>query len=82
MQKYYTRACNFYFNKTSKERIKKKLSFSIGGNKEISFDSIEIISRKSKKRINIKAIKKLPIKIRKKVLFDIKNICKNKKIQG
>ena len=62
MQKYYTRACNFYFNKTSKEKIKKKLSFPIGGNNTISFDSIEIISRTSKKIINIKKINRLPIK--------------------
>ena len=50
MEKYYTRACNFYFGKTSKEKIKKNLSFSLGGNSLISFDSIEIISRKSKKK--------------------------------
>ena len=82
MQKYYTKACNFYFNKISKEKIKKKLSFTIGGNNSISFDSIEIISRKSKKIINIKKINKLPLKIKEKVLFDIKNISKNKKIPG
>ena len=66
MQKYYTRACNFYYNKTSKEKIKKKLSLSVGGSDSISFDSIEIISRKSKKIINIKNINKLPTKIKKK----------------
>ena len=82
MQKYYTRACNFYYNKTSKEKIKKKLSLSVGGSDSISFDCIEIISRKSKKIINIKNINKLPTKIKKKVLVDIKNICKNKKIPG
>ncbi len=82
MKKYYTRACNFYFGKTSKENIKKKLSLPIGGNTSISFDSIEIISRSSKKKINIKNINKLPLKIKKKILHDIKNICKNKKIPG
>ena len=82
MQKYYTRACNFYFNKISKEKIKKKLSFTIGGNSSISFDSIELISRKSKKIINIKKINKLPLRIKKKILIDIKNISKNKKIPG
>ena len=50
MQKYYTRACNFYFGKTSKEKIKRKLSFTLGGNNSVSFDSIEIISRTSKKK--------------------------------
>ena len=82
MQKYYTRACNFYFGKKSKEKIKKKLTFPLGGNNSISFDSIEIISKISKKIINIKSINKLPLRIKKKVLFDIKNICKNKKIPG
>ena len=82
MQKYYTRACNFYYNRTSREKIKKKISLPIGGSNLISFDSIEIISRNSKKIINIKNINKLPLKIKKKVLFDIKNICKIKKISG
>ena len=80
MQKYYTRACNFYFGKTSKEKIKRKLSFAFGGNNSISFDSIEIISRNFKRKISIKNINTLPLKIKKKVLFDLKNICKNKKI--
>ena len=80
MQKYYTRACNFYFGKTSKEKIKRKLSFTLGGNNSISFDSIEIISRASKKKISVKNINTLPLKIKRKVLFDLKNICKNKKI--
>ena len=48
MQRYYTRACNFYFDKKSKEKIKKKLTFPLGGNNSISFDSIEIISIQSK----------------------------------
>ena len=82
MQKYYTRACNFYFDKKSKEKIKKKLTFPLGGNNSISFDSIEIISKTSRKIINIKSINKLPLRIKKKVLFDIKNICKNKRIPG
>ena len=82
MQKYYTRACNFYFAKNSKEKIKKKLSFALGGNKSISFDCIELISRTSKKKVNIKNINKLPFNIKKKVLVDLKNICKSKKILG
>ena len=79
MKKYYTRACNFYFGKISKEKIKKKLSLPVGGNKFISFDSIEIISRTSNKKINIKNIAQLPLRVKKKVLLDIKNICKKKK---
>ncbi len=82
MKKYYTRACNFYFDKTSKRKIKEKLSFPLGGNDSVSFDSLEIISRKSKKKINIKNINKLPLSIKKKVLLDVKKICKNRKIPG
>ena len=50
MIKYYTRACNFYYNNTSLENIRKKISLPVGGNKLISFDTIEIISRKKKKK--------------------------------
>ena len=80
MKKYYTRACNFYYNRTSQENIKKKISLPIGGNKLISFDTIEIISRSGKKKINIKDINKLSSKLKKKVLIDINNISKVKKI--
>ena len=80
MQKYYTRACNFYYNKTSIENIKKKISIPISGNKLCSFDTIEIITRSNKYKINIKNIKHLQPKIKKKVLFDINNIFKKKRI--
>ena len=80
MQKYYTRACNFYYNKISREKVKKKISLPVSGNKSLSFDTIEIISRTNKKKINIRSIKNLPLKIKKKVLIDINNISKAKKI--
>ena len=54
MIKYYTRACNFYYGSISKEKIRKKLSIPLHGNELISFDTIEIISRKNIKRINVK----------------------------
>ena len=69
MSKYYTRACNFYFGTLSKEKVKKKLSIPIHGNNLISFDTIEIISRKNSKRINIKEIGLLKGFIKKKILF-------------
>ena len=49
MRRYYTRACNFYYGKKSKNLVDKKRSFPLNGNKEISFDYVEIISRQSKK---------------------------------
>ena len=80
MQKYYTRPCNFYFGKTSKQKIKKNLSLALDGNNSISFDSVEVISKTSKKIINIKNLNKLPSKVKKKVLHDLKKICKKKKL--
>ena len=70
MQKYYTRACNFYYNRTSIEKVKKKVSLPVGGNKLLSFDTIEIITRTNKKKLNIRSVKNLPLKIKKKVLTD------------
>ena len=80
MEKYYTRACNFYYNKKSKENVEKKISLPISGNKSLSFDTIEIITRTNKKKINIRSINNLPLKIKNKVLIDIDNISKAKKI--
>ena len=78
MAKYYTRACNFYFGRISQEKVKKKLAIPLNGNNLISFDNIEIITRKNIKRINIKKINNLRNKIKKKVLIDIKQISKKK----
>ena len=80
MQKYYTRACNFYYNRTSREKVRKKISLPVSGNKSLSFDTIEIITRTNKKKINIRSIKNLPLKIKRKILIDIDNISKAKKI--
>ena len=52
MNKYYTRACNFYYGTASKINIKKK-SIPLNGYNHISFDKIEIINRKKNKIINI-----------------------------
>ena len=82
MVKYYTRACNFYFGKTSKEKVRKKLSIPLHGNKLISFDTVEILSRKNKRKININKIDSLPGKIRKKIHFDLKKISKKKKFKN
>tara|TARA_Y100001958_G_C21214241_1_gene539742 strand:+ start:71 stop:1120 length:1050 start_codon:yes stop_codon:yes gene_type:complete len=82
MVKYYTRACNFYYGQVSKEKVKKKLSIPLHGNNLISFEKIEILSRKSSKIINIKQIKSLNAILKKKLLSDLKNITKKKKIKG
>ena len=82
MVKYYTRACNFYFGKTSKEKVRKKLSIPLHGNKLISFDTVELLTRKNKRKININKINSLSSKIRKKILFDLEQISKKKKFKN
>ena len=82
MIKYYTRACNFYYGSTSKDKIKKKLSLPLNGNNLISFDNIEIITRKNKKKFHISKIKNLNYKIKNKIKKDIKLITKKKKFKG
>ena len=76
MKRYYTRACNFYYGLDSKLLLDKKKTLPLNGNKEISFDSIEIISRKSKKKISIKKINSLPKLLKKQIILDLKNITK------
>ena len=78
MEKYYTRACNFYYGANSKKNIKKKISLPLHGSSQISFDKIELITRKSNKIINIKKINYLPKSLKKKVILDLKNITKKK----
>jgi dihydropteroate synthase len=79
MNRYYTRACNFYYGSESKALVKKKKSLPLNGIKEISFDYIEIISRKTKKKISINKIDKLPKLLKKQIKVDLKKITlKNK----
>ena len=79
MPRYYTRACNFYYGNLSKKLVKEKKTIPLNGSNLISFDSIELITRKSKKKISINKINRLPRLIKKKVLSDLKNITEKKK---
>ena len=79
MPRYYTRACNFYYGNQSKRLVDKKKSIPLHQIKEISFDHIEIITRKSKKKISINQIKYLPNDLKKKIYLDIKKIKSKKK---
>ena len=56
MRRYYTRVCNFYYGNESELLVNKKKTLPLNGNKEISFDHLEIISRQSKKKISIKRL--------------------------
>ena len=79
MSRYYTRACNFYYGKHSIKLVNVKKTLPLCQKKEISFDQIEIITRKSKKRIFINQIKNLSKLLRKKIDLDLKKIKSKKK---
>ncbi len=79
MERYYTRVCNFYYGIQSQDLVKKKKSLPLHNIKEISFDQIEIITRKSKKKIHINEIKYLSNYLKKKINFDLKRITSKKK---
>jgi len=79
MIRYYTRACNFYYGKESKILVKKKKTLPLNGNKEISFNYIEIISRNSKKKISIKNLNRLSKLLKKQVIADLNIITLRKK---
>jgi len=79
MKKYYTRACNFVYGKSSIKLVNQKKNLPLNGNNEISFRQIEIISRDSRKVINIKDIKKLSKPLREKIDKDLKIIVKKNK---
>ena len=79
MSRSYTRVCNFYYGAKSKLLVKKNKSLPLHNNPEISFDKIEIITRKSKKLISINDINKLPFSLKDKIKKDIKLVTKRKK---
>ena len=82
MIKYYTKACNFYYGEQSKYKVRKKTSIPIHGNDFISFDKIEILTRKNKRIINIKEINYLPKIIKSKINLDVSQISKKKKFKN
>ena len=57
MDKYYTKPCNFYFGKQFNKKSKKKIS-NLMEIESISFDTIEIISRKNSKLKTLKEIRR------------------------
>ncbi len=81
MYKYYTRPCNFYYGRQSLIKIRKKKAFPLNGNKFISFDTIEIISRKKTNKISIKKINLQNKLIKSKIKKDLKLIIKKKKFK-
>ena len=78
MLKYYARACNFYYGDHSTLMVNKRLSLPLNGNHKISFDTIELITRKKKKKIHISKLNLLSKVLKKKVQLDIKNKTKKK----
>ncbi len=82
MDKYYTKPCNFYFGKNSISKFKKKESLPLHGNRLVSFDTIEIISRKGSKTLGILEVKLLPKKVKYKVQQDLKKITQKKRFKN
>ena len=78
MRKYYTKACNFSYNSSPKNKISTKYSLPLNGSAEIYFDSVEIITRNNIKKIKLKDLNKLNINLKNKIYKDIKNITKKK----
>ncbi len=79
MSRYYTRVCNFYYGTKSRKLVREKKSLPLNGNKQISFDQIELISRKVKKRVSINSLNNLSKLIKKKIILDLKKITLKKK---
>ena len=79
MTRYYTRVCNFYYGKVSKYLVDKKKTIPLHQFKEISFDQIELITRKSKKKISIHNVKYLSKKLKNQINLDLKKIKSKKK---
>ena len=79
MPRYYTRVCNFYYGKLSIKLVNKRKTLPLNQKKEISFDQIEILTRKSKRRISINQINRLSKSLKKKINSDLKKIKSKKK---
>ncbi len=79
MSRYYTRVCNFYYGKHSKNLVAKKKTIPLHKIKEISFDQIEIISRKTKRKISINKIRRLSKSLKSKIYLDLKKVKSKKK---
>ena len=71
--------CNFYYGRESLLLVNSNKSIPLNGNKSISFDHIEIISRTSKKKIPINKIHKLTKSLKKQVKIDLLKIREKKK---
>ena len=80
MPRYYTRVCNFYYGLKSKNLVKAKKSLPLNGNNKISFDQIELISRKSKKKFLINELSKVSKFQLRQIKHDLKKISSKKKI--
>ena len=79
MRRYYTRVCNFFYGHESRLLVNSNKAIPLNGNKNISFDHIEIISRTSKKKIAINKINGLSKSLKELIKLDLKKIKSKKK---
>ena len=75
MKKYYTRACNFVYGKSSIKLVREKKNLPLNGNKKFSFSQVEIINKEGL-NFNLNDIKKLPKILNQKIDNDLKIIIK------
>jgi dihydropteroate synthase len=70
MRKYYTRPCNFYYGNYARSLIKRKKALPLAGNKNISFDQLEVFERKKQGLIQTTIYK----------INELKNLYRDKKV--
>ena len=84
MRKYYTRPCNFYYGSQANNLVKLKKALPLAGNKNISFNQLEVFQRTKGGRVkshffSINEIKKLKKEIKNAIKADLKNITRKRK---
>ena len=84
MRKYYTRPCNFQYGNYAKSLIKANKALPLAGNKNISFNHVEIFQRKKGRGAksyvySIKEIRNLKNEIKKNIKLDLKKITSKRK---
>ena len=84
MRKYYTRPCNFYYGNYASNLVKLKKALPLAGNKNISFDQLEVFQRRKRGGVkshffSINDTGKLKKEIKEAVKYDLKKITSKRK---
>mgnify|MGYP001333254764 CR=1 FL=1 len=83
MEKYYTRACNFYYGNKAKNLIINKKALPLNSRQDIAFDQVEIFQRKNNtvkvEIFHIDEIKNLNKVVLSEIERDVENIVAERK---